>query len=230
MGIERKIPLLAVLFVAALIVLPGIAGAASATRDLPSSVDEGETFRVVMTVSDYGTFAQIEETIPPGFTFVDSTLGEATQVNTTENGNYLFILLGETSFEYRLRAGSEGSYGFSGELQDENSVATQIMGDSILTVRDVPTSGGSGGSGGFVFDESETIEPIMEDTTDENMTEELESEMNESMMEEEAAEEVAEEVAGNETEEEGNTPNAPISPVVTVAALLIAFFVFRKQN
>jgi hypothetical protein len=66
--------LLVVLFIATVLLLPMAAGAATSDRTLPtSSVNPGAQFTVSMTVAD-GASGKIVETLPAGFSYVDSTM------------------------------------------------------------------------------------------------------------------------------------------------------------
>ena len=106
----------------------------SATRDMPATVEPGEVFTVSMTASDYGTFGKIVEELPVGFSFVGSPL-DVSQVDTdSANNSVIFLLLGESSFEYTVMAGSEGAYIFDGNILDEDKNSTAVSGDTLITV------------------------------------------------------------------------------------------------
>ena len=117
---QRTILLLVVLFVATVLMLPTIAGAATSTRTLPASVASGADFTVSISAADYGAIGSVVETIPAGFTYVGSTLDDALQV--TVNGNTVsFNLLGESSFDYTVTASdTDGTYTFSGIIKDSD--------------------------------------------------------------------------------------------------------------
>jgi hypothetical protein len=111
----------------------GVALAASATRNLPSSVTAGQTFDVDIDIADYGVFAQIIETLPSGFSYVDTSLSESA-VDVTGQA-VKFTLLGETSFTYTLKASDiADTYSISGVLKDEDKVEYSIGGDGQVTV------------------------------------------------------------------------------------------------
>ena len=131
---KRTVLLFAMLFVTSVLILSTAAGAATSTRSLPDSVNVGDFFTVSITVADYGTFGGIVETIPNGFTYDGSTLGESQVI---EDGNSVrFILYGEENFEYTVTAPStEGTYTFNGIVKDEDLYESTVGGDtSILLV------------------------------------------------------------------------------------------------
>jgi len=128
----------------------------TATRTLPDSVKTGETFSVTMAVADYGTFGQVVETLPDGFSYVDSSLpADSIEVN---GKTVKFTLLGETSFTYNVTASStEGTYTFTGILKDEDKNEYQVGGDKVTVVSapapsqpSRPSGGGGGGGGGGI--------------------------------------------------------------------------------
>ena len=105
----------------------------SATRSMPSSVGLGDTFDVTLTASNYGTFGEINETLPAGFTYVTSSL-PSYQV-TEWSGGVTFTLFGDTSFTYTVTAPStEGSYTFAGILKDEDKNTHAVGGDDTTGV------------------------------------------------------------------------------------------------
>ncbi|NQE04623.1 hypothetical protein C5S32_02020 [ANME-1 cluster archaeon GoMg1] len=115
---ERKVatmskirPILAIigiavlLFAAVLAMTAGIANAEpTATRRLPAEpVSAGEPFIVRIEVSDYGTFGQVIETLPEGFTYLTSTLDPGSvkvDASTNTIKFTLFTLYNKTSFRY----------------------------------------------------------------------------------------------------------------------------------
>ena len=118
-----------------------IAGASghSAERSFESPwvVPEGE-LRVTIAVKDYGAFAQVQETLPEGFSFVGSSLPDVAV--KVDSGTLTFTLLGEDEFEYTVQAPAvEGTYGFSGIIKDQNKTEEEIGGDSSLRVGNEPT-------------------------------------------------------------------------------------------
>jgi predicted permease len=95
--------LLIVLFTVTVLMVPMAAGA-SIERTLPAtSVETNAVFTVSMINS--GGFGMFNETIPDGFTFVDSTLEGVDQ--DTQIGNVItFTLFDESSFDYTVIASS----------------------------------------------------------------------------------------------------------------------------
>ena len=107
---------------------------ASAARTLPAtSVEPNVQFTVSMTVADYGLAGLVVETIPAGFTYVDSTL-DASQV--AEAGNVVtFILVDESSFDYNVEASdTDGTYAFSGLIKDFDTDDFAVTGDTSVDV------------------------------------------------------------------------------------------------
>ncbi|RXA20282.1 PGF-pre-PGF domain-containing protein [Methanosarcina sp. MSH10X1] len=146
-GIKYKV--LSAYFADALYNAP--ASAYSAGRTLPSPVIPGQEFQVKVNAK-YDAAGQILEKLPAGFTFVRSTLPEkAVNVNGDEVS---FLLMGETSFSYTLKAPtSAGDYKITGLLRDINKAESSVTpADCSISVKQPPNggggSGGSGGSGG----------------------------------------------------------------------------------
>ena len=134
MNRQRTISLLVVLFVATVMMLPTIAGAATSTRTLPASVEPGAEFTVSVSAADYGAIGSVVETIPAGFTYVSSTLDEDIQVDSTGNP-VIFNLMGESSFDYTVTASdTEGTYTFSGIIKDVDLAEFAIADSSINVV------------------------------------------------------------------------------------------------
>ncbi len=133
----KMIPLLVVLFIATVLMLPMAAGAATSDRTLPISVDSGASFTVSMTADDYGFAGSVVETLPDGFTYVDSTI-PASQVTTGVN-TVTFTLFGDKSFDYTVIASSiEDTYAFSGTIMDFNLSVSTIGGDTSIVVETEP--------------------------------------------------------------------------------------------
>ena len=98
----------------------------------------GDPLEVTIAVSDYGAFGQVVETLPEGFAYVGSDLPEA---SVAEGRTVSFILIGDEEFTYTVTAPSvEGSYAFSGILQDSNRVEEAVGGDSSVRVGPEPTA------------------------------------------------------------------------------------------
>jgi PGF-pre-PGF domain-containing protein len=122
----------------------------SAGRTFYGPISPGQEFQItVNNVANYGAACQILEKLPAGFTFVRSTLPERA---VTVNGNEVsFLLMGETSYSYTLRAPeSTGEYKIAGLLRDINKAECPVTpADCSITVSQPSNSGGSsGGSGG----------------------------------------------------------------------------------
>ena len=124
----------------------GTVSAATADRDLPASVWQGEEFRVAITASGCGLGSQVVETLPPGFTYVSSSLN-ASEVNDTGTGVVKFTFLGDgKSFTYNVTApATGGTYPFSGIVKDVDKIESPVTGDYNVQVlapsasRDLPT-------------------------------------------------------------------------------------------
>lgn len=133
-------PAFMLLLVLAIFTMPTAAG--SAERVLPASVNAGEEFQVTVNVADYGEAGQLLEKLPQGFTFVGSTLPE--RAVTTNNNRISFLLMGEKSFSYTLKAASSpGTYKFAGFLRDLNKADFPILPVNSSIEVQVPSSGGS---------------------------------------------------------------------------------------
>ena len=124
----------AVVVLAAVIATPVLASPATATRTLPASVVSGANFDVTIQPSDCGVAGQVEETLPPGFTYLGCTPPE-TQVE--EVGNTItFTFLDSESFTYTVRApivATTTTYTFHGVVKDWDRIEYPIQ-DSVITV------------------------------------------------------------------------------------------------
>jgi hypothetical protein len=119
---------------------------ALAVRTLSAtSVEPGVQFTVSITADEYGSAGQVIETLPDGFTYVDSTL-DVSQV--AEAGNTVtFTLVDESNFDYTVEAsGIDGTYAFSGIIKDFDAVEFAVTGDTSIDVvtppEDVPLDAG----------------------------------------------------------------------------------------
>ena len=122
---------------AAVFLLPRTTGASehTATRTLPESpVAAGGEFTVAINTDNIGSFGNVEETLPAGFTYVsssglpDSQVRQAGQVVT-------FTLFGETSFTYTVTASDmAGDYEITGTVRDSYRDDRDVGGDSTVTV------------------------------------------------------------------------------------------------
>ena len=115
----------------------------SATRSFnPASVAPGGTVTVTIHVANYGGIGRVTETLPAGFTYVDSTHDSA-GVNVSGQ-EVRFTLQGDPSVAYTVTASrTAGSHSFSGMLRDSDRANHTVGGATSVTVRR-PSSGGGG--------------------------------------------------------------------------------------
>ena len=109
-------------------------GSSSVARSFsPARVALGGEVVVTITVSNYGGFGRVTETLPTGFAYVSSSL-DAEQV--AETGQEVrFTLQGDESFTYTVTASSDAdTYTFSGTLTDSNRMDQAVGGDSEVKV------------------------------------------------------------------------------------------------
>ena len=139
MEINRKWLSVSMVFLAiamAILATTSSVAAQSATRTLPDSVAPGETFEVRIEATDYGMAGQVIETLPDGFSYVNSSLSPS-QV-TQEDQTVKFTLFGETSFTYNVTAPSvEGTFTFSGILKDFQKNEYKVEGDTEIAVKSI---------------------------------------------------------------------------------------------
>ena len=101
-------------------------------------VAPGGQLDVTITVQDYGTFGQVLETLPSGFSYVASTLDDFSV--SAAGDTVTLTLLGEDQFTYTVEAPeAEGNYNFSGILRDSNKVVETVSGQNSLRVGAAPT-------------------------------------------------------------------------------------------
>jgi hypothetical protein len=127
--------------VAVMGILPTYAQSASASRSFdPATVAPGETVTVTIMASDYGLAGGVTETLPAGFSYVDSSL-DSIQVDDQLGGNQVrFTLQGDTSFNYSVTASdTPGSYTFSGTLRDSDRSDYTVGGATMVTVTAPPS-------------------------------------------------------------------------------------------
>ena len=98
----------------------------------PSAAPAGEVV-VMITASGYGRFGAVTETLPPGFSYVTSSLEDD---SVTVNGREVrFRLLGETDFTYTVAApGAAGTYSFSGVLRNSEREDVPVGGALTIAV------------------------------------------------------------------------------------------------
>ena len=106
----------------------------SATRSFDKpSVAPGGTVTVTIQVANYGGIGRVTETLPAGFTYVDSTHDSAgVRVNGQE---VRFTLQGDSSVAYTVTASrTAGSHSFSGMLRDSDRANHTVGGATGVTV------------------------------------------------------------------------------------------------
>ena len=106
-----------------------------ATRTLPTEpVPAGESFTVKIEATDYGIFGKVVETLPEGFVYEDYSELQPASAEVEDN-TVKFTLWGEPSFTYTVTApDTEGTYTFSGTLEDEDKNEYEIEGDTEIEV------------------------------------------------------------------------------------------------
>jgi len=107
---------------------------ASVTRTLPVSVDPGADFDVSIEASGCGSFGQVVETLPSGFSYVGTA---STKISVTTTDNIIkFTFIGDSvTFTYTVKAlTTAGTYTFSGIVKDADKVEYTIGGDTSITV------------------------------------------------------------------------------------------------
>ena len=101
-------------------------------------VSPGTELTVTITAAGYGGLGQVVETLPAGFSYVSSSLPDASVV---EGRTVIFTLLGNDAFTYTVTASvEEGAYSFDGVLRDSDKVEQPVGGSSELTVSATPPS------------------------------------------------------------------------------------------
>ena len=103
----------------------------------PSSAAPGGKVVVTVAASGYGTFGLIKETLPTGFSYVTSSLddSEITLVESPQQQEVTFTLLGVTSFTYTVAAPSAaGTYSFSGVLRNSDLEEVPVGGALTISV------------------------------------------------------------------------------------------------
>ena len=124
-----------------------------------STVDPGSQVTVNINAADYGAAGSVAEILPEGFSYVSSTLSEASvqmvgQVVT-------FTLLGDDSFSYTVNAGDEGEHAFSGTITSFDRLSGDVSGADTVTVNPpAPPSASRSFPGSFVEPASEVVVTI----------------------------------------------------------------------
>ena len=98
----------------------------------PSAAPAGEVV-VMITASGYGRFGAVTETLPPGFSYVSSSLEDS---GVTDVGRDVrFSLFGQTAFTYTVTApGAAGTYSFSGVLRNSDREDVPVGGTLTIAV------------------------------------------------------------------------------------------------
>ena len=98
----------------------------------PSVAPAGEVV-VMITASGYGRFGAVTETLPPGFSYVSSSLEDS---GVTDVGREVrFSLFGQTAFTYTVTASSAaGTYSFSGVLRNSDREDVPVGGALAIAV------------------------------------------------------------------------------------------------
>jgi len=118
-----------------LIAIPSVA-AQTATRTLPDSMAPDETFEVGIEATDYGAMGQAIETLPTGFSYINSSL--PTDQVAQDGQNVKFTLMGTTSFTYNVTASAiEDTYALNGTLKDEDKNEYEVGGDQAIAVKSI---------------------------------------------------------------------------------------------
>ena len=88
---------------------------------------------MTITASGYGGFGAVMETLPPGFSYVSSSLEDD---SVTVNGRKVrFSLFGQTAFTHTAAApGVEGTYYFSGVLRNADREDVPVGGALTMEV------------------------------------------------------------------------------------------------
>ena len=99
----------------------------------PSSVPPAGEVVVMITASGYGRVGAVTETLPPGFSYVASSLEDDSV--TAVGREVRFSLLGQTAFTYTVTASSAaGTYSFSGVLRNSDREDVPVGGALAIAV------------------------------------------------------------------------------------------------
>ena len=99
----------------------------------PPSVPPAGEVVVMITASGYGGFGGVTETLPPGFSYVSSSLEDDSV--TAVGREVRFSLLGQTAFAYTVTASSAaGTYSFSGVLRNSDREDVPVGGALAMAV------------------------------------------------------------------------------------------------
>ena len=117
-----------------------MAGSVIATRTLPAeTVPAGESFTIGIEATGYGIMGQVVEALPEGFLYITSTLPHGQVSVVGETNTVRFILFGDASFNYTVTASdTEGTYNFSGILEDMDKNEFVVGGDMEIVIGPAP--------------------------------------------------------------------------------------------
>ena len=123
-------------------VLPAFAqqGNPTATRSFDKNrVAPGGQVTVTIAAAGYGSFGAVTETLPRGFSYVSSSLGDD-EVSRPGGQTVRFILQGANrTFTYIVTASRvAGGHSFSGKLRDSDRGDHDVGGESRVTVTPNP--------------------------------------------------------------------------------------------
>ena len=106
----------------------------SATRSFSATtVTGGGQLEVTVETADLGSFGQVTETLPAGFSYVSSTLPDG-QVGT-DGQDVAFTLFGESSITYTVSVpNAAGTHTFDGVVLDSEKDSREVGGDSDVMV------------------------------------------------------------------------------------------------
>ncbi len=112
----------------------------SATRSLsPTSVAPGGEITVTIAATNYGSFGQVVETLPDGFSYVANSVSPSNVRVAADGQDVKFTLLGTQSFSYKVTASNTaGEHTFEGMLRDDTGSSQSIVGASDVTVTGAP--------------------------------------------------------------------------------------------
>ena len=96
-------------------------------------VEPGGEVTVVIFTTGYGLYGHVVETLPPGFSYMGSSLSEDAVVVFGQK--VIFFLSGQTDLNYTVTASAAaGNYFFSGDLVNENGLQQTVGGAASIRV------------------------------------------------------------------------------------------------
>ena len=122
------------------VTVEAVAGPRASRSFSPSSVTPGGTLRVRVSARDYGVLGRIMETMPAGFDYVSVSPADTRVSQSGQTLTFTFVG-GNQTFTYTVTApDTEGSYSFSGSLEDEDQISYPVGGASEVPVAVAPPS------------------------------------------------------------------------------------------